>query len=253
MGSKGFFRKDRRAVVVAIDHTLYTWPCIGLEDRQHLIQQVARGGADAIIASYGTIRNFRSCFGTAKPILKLDLTELSLGEAYAATDHVVCWTVEDALRLDVNTVMTYVQLGTSFELEGLRAAGRLAAACDDAGLTYVCEIMPIESERYPDPAAPDAIVASCRTGAELGAHIIKTTMPTPAETIKDAVSACGVPVILAGGELTGARTQLLSNVGIAMQHGASGVAFGRNVWGAPDIDAMMKQLVGIIHPHSQGD
>ena len=246
MSSKGFLRDDGRAVVVAIDHPLYSWPCPGLEDRRGLISTVADAGADAVIASYGTIRDLRDAFGDAAPILKLDLTTVTLGSSYALTEYVPAWTIEDAVRLGVTTVLTYVQLGAPFELEALRVAGKLAADCDRAGLTYLCEVMPVESERFPDAAAPEAIAASCRTGAELGAHAIKTTMPVPAGSVADAVG-CGVPVILAGGAIASDRAQLLADVGTAIRHGAAGVAFGRNVWGSANPAGMVRSLCDIVH------
>ena len=178
-----------------------------LEDRRTLISTVARAGADAVIASYGTIRDEREAFGEAAPILKLDLTTVTLGSSYEITDHVPTWTLEHAMRLGVRAVMTYIQLGAPFELDALKAAGRIAADCDRHGIDYICEIMPVESPRFPDAYAPDAIAASCRTGAELGAHVIKTTMPSPAAAIAESVS-CGTPIILAAAILqaTGAAT-----------------------------------------------
>jgi DhnA family fructose-bisphosphate aldolase class Ia len=244
--SKGFLREDGRAVVVAIDHPLYSWPCPGLENRRALIGAVVAAGADAIIASYGTIRDLRDAFGDAAPILKLDLTTVTLGSTYALTEYVPAWTVDDAVRLGVTTVLTYVQLGAPFELEALRAAGRIAAACDRAGITYLCEAMPVESVRFPNVAAPDAIVASCRTAAELGAHAVKTTMPAPATAIAESVG-CGIPVILAGGAVASDRSRLLSDVETAIDCGAAGVAFGRNVWGSGDPAGMVRSLCQIIH------
>ena len=135
----------RRWVVVAIDHPLYSWPCRGLESERSIIRTAAAAGADAIIASYGTIRDHRDDFGAAQPILKLDLTTVSLHGAYPSSEFVQAWTVDDARRIGVEMVLTYVQLGAPFELEALRMAGRAAADADAAGLTYVCEIMPVES------------------------------------------------------------------------------------------------------------
>lgn len=246
MSEVGFLRTNGRAVVVAIDHPLYSWPCAGLEDRAKTLRQVTAAGADAVIASYGTIRDLRPAFGKAAPILKLDLTTVTLGSSYPLTEYVPAWTVEDALRLDVQAVLTYVQLGAPFELDALRVAGQVVAACDRHGLAYVCEIMPIECAMFPDAAAPEAIVAASRAGAELGAHVIKTTMPVPAESVGEAV-ACGVPVILAGGALAKDRAGLLTQVETAVAQGAAGVAFGRNVWGSRDPAGMVASLCGIVH------
>ena len=136
-------------------------------------------GADAVICSYGTLRDLRSDFGDAAPILKLDLTTLSLGGHYPVSEYALAYRVEDALRLDAAAVLTYVQLGAPHELEALRTAARVAARADELGLPYVCEIMPVEGGAYPDASAPPAIAAAARTAAELGAHLVKTTMPSP--------------------------------------------------------------------------
>jgi fructose-bisphosphate aldolase / 2-amino-3,7-dideoxy-D-threo-hept-6-ulosonate synthase len=237
---------DGRALVVAIDHPLYSWPCPGLEDRASVLSAVAAAGADAVIASYGTIRDCRKSFGRAEPILKLDLTTVALGGSYPVSEYLTAWDIEDAQRLGVRAVLSFVQLGAPFELEALRTAGRTAAACDRAGLAYVCEIMPVESDGFPEPAAPDAIAAACRTAAELGAHIVKTTMPEPAEGIVDAV-ACGVPVLVAGGAMAADREALLRAARMVMRDGAAGLAFGRNVWGSADPAGMVSTLRDIVH------
>lgn len=246
MSHPAFFGADGRCVAVAIDHPLYSWPCKGLEDRSKLIETVVAAGADTVISTYGTIRDCRPAFGTAAAVLKLDLTTVSLGSSYDITDHVPAWTVDDAVRLGATAVMTYVQLGAPFELESLRAAARIAAECDKAGLAYVCEIMPVESTRYPDAYDPVAITAACRTGAELGAHVIKTTIPTPPERIGDAVPF-GVPIVLAGGNFAADKEAYYAGLAACMKAGGRGVAIGRNVWGAPDPGAVVRRLVEIVH------
>src|SRR5215470_17269230 len=105
MRRPSFFAADGRAVIVAIDHAMYSWPCKGLEDRTTLLRQVSAAGADAIIAPYGTIRDFRADFGKAKPILKLDNTVVTLGSSYDVTEYLLSWTIEDAQRLGVSTVL----------------------------------------------------------------------------------------------------------------------------------------------------
>jgi DhnA family fructose-bisphosphate aldolase class Ia len=251
MKTADFLAADGKAVIVAIDHAMYSWPCKGLEDRARLLETASAAGADAIIASYGTIRDFRPHFGKAKPILKLDNTSITVGTSYALTEYLMTWNIEDAQRLEVGTVLTYIQMGAPFELAALQAAGRLAADCDRAGLTYLCEIMPIECERYPDAAAPEAIASACRAGQEIGGHAIKTTMPNPPSAMP-AAAACGVPVILAGGAIAGDRAQLMKDVKTAMDGGAAGVAFGRNVWSTADPAATVRSLVEIVHAQGRG-
>lgn len=237
---------DGRIVIVAIDHPLYSWPCPGLEDRDAILRAVAGAGADAVIASYGTIRDHREAFGAAAPIMKLDLTTVALHAEYPVTEYALGWAVEDAVRLRVGAVLTFVQLGTDFELEALRQAAMVGAAADRAGLRFVCEIMPVESARFPDPEEPMAIAAATRTGAELGAHLVKTTLPVPAERVADA-AAFGVPLVLAGGSVASDRDAFLASIRTAIAQGAAGVAVGRNVWSAPDSAAMVRDLCGVVH------
>ena len=228
---------DGRGVIVAVDHPLYSWPCHGLEDRDALLGAVVSAGADAVIVSYGTLRDCGAALGHAAPILKLDLTTMTL-EGYGTTEYVAAWSVDDALRLGAAAVLTFVQVGAPFELAALQIAGRVAAAADAAGLAYVCEIMPPGDD-------PLAIAACCRTAAELGARVVKTSFPQPASAIADAIG-CGIPVVLAGGDPRD-PARSLADAADAMRAGAAGVAFGRNVWGASDPAAMVRDLVRIVH------
>ena len=238
---------DGRALIVAVDHPLNSWPCPGLEDRATVLRAISVAGADAIICSYGTLRDQREVFGASAPILKLDLTSLAVGGHYPVSEYALAYRVEDALRLGAEAVLTYVQLGTAFELEALRTAAAVAARADEEGLPYVCEIMPVEGETYPDPAAPVAIAAAARAAAELGARMVKTTMPDPPEAMAD-VAGCGIPVVLAGGDLESDRRALLDRVGRALAAGAAGVAHGRNVWSQPDPGAAVAALREVVHP-----
>jgi fructose-bisphosphate aldolase / 2-amino-3,7-dideoxy-D-threo-hept-6-ulosonate synthase len=231
---------DGRALIVAIDHPLYSWPCPGLEDRAAVLRAVSAAGADAVICSYGTLRDLREAFGEAAPIMKLDVTNVSTDGSYPVSEYAVAYRVEDAVRLRATAVLTYVQLGTPFELDALRAAAQVAAHADEAGLAYVCEI-----------TGPAAIAAAARTAAELGAHVVKTTMPDPPEAMAE-VAGCGVPVVLAGGDFEPDDDLMLDLVRRALAAGAAGVAHGRNVWGRRDPGAAVVALRALVHPERTG-
>jgi class I fructose-bisphosphate aldolase/fructose-bisphosphate aldolase/2-amino-3,7-dideoxy-D-threo-hept-6-ulosonate synthase len=242
----GLLGPDGRTLIVAIDHPLYSWPCPGLEDRAAVLRAVSSSGADAVICSYGTLRDLREAFGGCAPILKLDLTTVAVGGNYPVSEYALAYSVDDARRLGAAAVLTYVQLGTPFELEALRSAAQVAARADEYGLPYVCEIMPVEGHAYPNPASPEAIAAAARCAAELGARMVKTTMPSPPEEV-GAACACGVPVVLAGGDFEGDAERLLAGVRSALDAGAAGVAHGRNVWGRPEPGAAVAALRAVVH------
>jgi class I fructose-bisphosphate aldolase/fructose-bisphosphate aldolase/2-amino-3,7-dideoxy-D-threo-hept-6-ulosonate synthase len=242
--SRRLLGPDGRVVIVAIDHPMYSWPCPGLEDRGALVGTCIAAGADAFIAAYGTLRDLAPELAGARRILKLDLTTLAL-RAYPVAEYRLAWTLDDAVRLTVDAVLTYVQIGGPEELTALTSAARVAAAADRAGLPYVCEIMPVESERFPDATDPVAIAAATRTAIEIGSHVVKTTIPTPPEAIAQA-SGFGVPVVVAGGD-PAPPEEKLAQVHAAVSAGAAGVAVGRNVWGAPRPGDVVASLVEAVH------
>lgn len=235
--------REERTVIVAIDHPLYSWPCHGLEDRRAVIASSVAAGATGFITSYGTLRDEVETLGSKLKILKLDLTTVSVN-SYDFTEYRQAWTVEDATRLGADAVLTYVQLGGPDELSALTAAAEISARADSLGIPYVCEVMPVQSRRFPDPYDPEAIAAATRAGVELGAHVVKTSLPQPAEALASSV-AFGVPVLVAGGNPTDVSTYL-AGVQTAMEVGAAGVAVGRNAWGAPDVGVMVERIVAAV-------
>jgi DhnA family fructose-bisphosphate aldolase class Ia len=158
--ARGPLGADGRTLIVAVDHPLYSWPCAGLEDRASVLRAVSAAGADAVICSYGTLRDLRVAFGGAAPILKLDVTTLAVGGQYPVSEY---------------------------------------------------------------------------------------AMPDPPEAMAD-VAECGIPVVLAGGDLDADGDRLLDRVRRALDAGAAGVAHGRNVWGRSDPGAAVAALRALVHP-----
>lgn len=235
---------DPRAVIVAIDHPLYMWPTPGLEDRRRLIGSLADAGADAFIATYGTIRNFDDAFGQAKRILKMDIKELSVG-GYQDGEHIVSWTVEEAQSIGADAVLSMVSIGGPDELQAVSQAARLAAECDRRGVPYLCEMMPVASTAFPDPFAPEAIALCARSSSELGAHAVKTSIPNPPAQIALARGA-QLPIYLAGGDRVETLEEFLQQVREAIYAGADGVAVGRNIWQSDDPGRVVELLKEIV-------
>ena len=60
------FADNPRTVIVAVDHPLYSWPVAGLENRRELLETVVSAGADAVIATYGTLAIAVTCSRAAR-------------------------------------------------------------------------------------------------------------------------------------------------------------------------------------------
>ena len=69
--SQRLFREDERTLIVAMDHGIFI-PVPGLEDPRDTIAQVVRGGADAILTTFGIAQMAARDIGRAGLILRLD-------------------------------------------------------------------------------------------------------------------------------------------------------------------------------------
>ena len=87
-------------------------------------------------------------------------------------------------------------------------------------------------------------------GIELGADLIKTEFIGPAESFRQVTSNSYRPILVLGGSKTDDERALFSLVKTALEAGAAGVAFGRNIWGHPRPGAMVAALSRIIHQNA---
>src|SRR5689334_7144543 len=90
------FRPDDRTFIVAIDHGMTEGPVPGLETLDAIIPAIVAGGADAVLASYGTAVRFEPALAPLGLILRIDGSTTSLGSLTPAGSF---YTVADALRI----------------------------------------------------------------------------------------------------------------------------------------------------------
>ena len=93
----------------------------------------------------------------------------------------------------------------------------------------------------------DVVKLAVRTGAELGADIVKTNYTGDPDTFKQVVDGCPVPVVIAGGPRVETDRELLEMVKNSVDVGGAGVAIGRNVFQAESPQKTTKAIAGIVH------
>src|SRR2546428_11651927 len=76
--------------------------------------------------------------------------------------------------------------------------GTAAMDCDRLGFPLLA-MMYARGPALRDPYDVDVVRHAARVGAELGADIVKTTYTGSAETFREVVRGCSVPVVVAGG------------------------------------------------------
>ena len=95
------------------------------------------------------------------------------------------------------------------------------------------------------------MVAHCaRVGVELGADIVKVPYTGDMESFSDVVSACCVPVVIAGGERMDSTRDVLQMVHDAIKAGGAGISMGRNVIQHPNRIQLVRALRAIVHENA---
>ena len=217
--------KNGRMLCIPMDHSLTVGPIPGLEDIEQTIIQVAKGGATSFLVQKGIIKSLRR----PVPIGMIMQLSASTSLGMAPNRKVLISSVDEGVRLGVDAVSVHVNIGGREEPEMLQQLGTVGDACDDYQIPFIAMMYP-RGENIKDPPDPDVVAHVARIGAEGGADIVKTVYTGSAETFREVVRKCPVPVVLAGGPKADSDLELLKMTSDVMKAGAIGVAYGRNVF-----------------------
>jgi DhnA family fructose-bisphosphate aldolase class Ia len=88
---------------------------------------------------------------------------------------------------------------------------------------------------------------AARVGAELGADIVKVAYTGSAESFREVVEGCPLPVVIAGGEKVSNDEDMLRMVHEALEAGAAGVSIGRNAFGHEKPTKVVEAMSGMVH------
>jgi DhnA family fructose-bisphosphate aldolase class Ia len=94
---------------------------------------------------------------------------------------------------------------------------------------------------------------AARVGAELGADIVKVVYTGSAESFREVVEGCFVPVVIAGGEKMENDEDIVEMVKGAMSAGAAGVSIGRNVFQHKAPEMIVQTISRIVHGSSAAE
>jgi class I fructose-bisphosphate aldolase/fructose-bisphosphate aldolase/2-amino-3,7-dideoxy-D-threo-hept-6-ulosonate synthase len=228
------FASDGKALVVAMDGAR-NGPATGLRDPLAAVQAVVDGGADAILTTYGMARATADVLRGQGLILALD-----------SEDAIADYGVEHAIRFGADAVELKVFPGnpTETKLADLR---RLAAECAKWGMPLLGEPIPVS---FQDTSAHtiENVARAARIGCECGADFLKVHYVPPVDEFASRVIAeCYVPVLCLGGPAKNDPADALRACYEAMQAGAKGIVFGRNIVNHPHPDRMCDALSEVIH------
>src|SRR6266545_909165 len=252
--ARWFHGVPRRTILLPLDDSLIAGPEAGLEDLGALLLSIQNAPPDAVMGFPGLFMRHARFLENASMIV--NLTGSTTRSAH--TRKVLVSGVDQAMRLGADAVAVHVNISSSFEPEMLRALGLVARECDSAGMPLLAIMYPRREARRRDdnyehlrrtqPGAYASLVAhATRVGVDLGADIIKTHYTGDSGSFRKVIRAAeGRPVLIAGGPRLPAAAALRMASG-ALDAGAAGVSFGRNVFGRSDPAKFLAVLRALLH------
>lgn len=246
-----FHGPSRKALVVAFDHALVLGPIQGTVDPDVQLKRFAEYGADAVLLNLGILKQCVDSVLSARApaiILRLDWTSLWTAKADSKLISQIIATPEQALHLGADAVLTYLFVGTGdaeFESREIARNAKIARECERIGMPLIVESL-ARGKLVENPVAPEWMKLHVRIVNELGADLIKTEYTGDPDSMRDVIGASLAPVLVLGGERRKSDSDALRVVHGAVESGAAGVFFGRNVFQAEDLAGFLKRARTIL-------
>ena len=221
---------NRVAIIMPVDHGLIFDRIEGLETPSAPFPAWADHDVTGFMMTPGQVKQTERFFA-ARP----HLTRVMAIDTYYdfrepdGGSHGLITTVEDAVRLGVDAVKMLFpwNMSKAERVAMCTRAGEVIAACDRWDIPLVLEPVLIGAPRSEEVIVAEEKVA--RICYDLGAHIIKIAFPGEERT-KRLVEELQVPLVIAGGPLTGEPGETVEAIAGTIRSGARGVIVGRNIW-----------------------
>ena len=256
-----FDPKSGKCINIALDLGIFGARSFskGIENLATALPEIIAGQPDAIQLNPGGLKIFNSLnLKTEVAIaLRLDVTNV-----YEARDIEYPWdtanvaTLRDAFDKRVNVVvLNLLNLDENSRLQEqcIQNIQIIGAKCRDEGIPLMIEPLVMTAKPGAGSASVgdvDKITALVRQAVELGADLIKVDPTAPMTDFSQVVEiASGVPVLVRGGGQVEPR-ELLERTRIAMETGASGVVYGRNIVQHPTPAKFIQAIRAIVHENA---
>lgn len=227
------FRPDRAALVVPIDHGLVWGRVPALEAPAQVMKRFLTEDVTGFMVSTGIVKATEvemAQHPAMARILAIDaFWPTSAPDTGTGT---LVASVEDAVRLGVDCVKMLLPWNVT-DAEKILYCNRIGTVVS-AAARWDIPVM-VEPVFLAAPRTPEIITAEmevARVAYDLGADIIKITFPGPDATAK-LCAELDIPIVVAGGPLSGDARSTLKDITDSIAAGAQGVVVGRKVWQRP--------------------
>ncbi len=239
-----FNRNTGRTVIVPLDHGVTVGPIFGIVDIKTTIDQIAEGGANAVLMHKGLVRCGHRTQG--KDIGLIMHLSASTVLSPLPNAKVLVTSVEEALKQGADGVSVHINLGDENEREMLREVGDAAEHAADWGMPFLAMVY-ARGKKIQNEYDTDIVKHCARVGQELGADVVKVNYTGDMESFATVVESCCVPVVIAGGPKLDSDEALLRMVYDCITAGGAGLSVGRNIFQHRTPSKLVTALNGIVH------
>jgi class I fructose-bisphosphate aldolase len=236
-------RDTGRTIIVPMDHGVSSGPMEGIKDIRKAVNDVAEGGANAVVLHKGMVKAGHR--GKGRDIGLIVHLSASTDWAPTKNDKVLVCTVEEAIKLGADGVSIHVNVGADLEREMLRDFGYVSRVCEEWGMPLLAMLYGRGKDM--NQYEPSVVAHCARLGAELGADMVKVPYTGDPESFSKAIEGTPIPVVIAGGPKMKTEEEVLRMVYGAISAGARGLSIGRNIFQARDRVKMVRALNLIVH------
>lgn len=175
-------------------------------------------------------------------------------------------TVEDAVRIGADAVGYTLYVGSPAQDQDIRQFNEVRKECEKYGMPLIMWSYP-RGEAIEAKGGRDSFYAvdyAARVACELGADVVKLNFPKPnpekdklsprpydsqkmefEETVRKVIASAGRTLVLISGGEKKDDEDLTNKARLALECGAAGLIFGRNIWQRPYSEALnMAQKIG---------
>lgn len=232
-------RNTNKTVMVSLIHGVGMGPIEGIKDIKKTVETVSLGGANAVILHKGIVGAGHRHGGRDIGLI-LHLTATS-----RKGRQILVTSVEEAIVTGADAVSVRIDVGGPNEEAMLKLLGEVAGDAYSWGMPLFALVDPgsvgdVEKQL-------GNLMRAARIGAEMGADLVRVPYSGSADTFKEVISACPVPVAAIGGEKKEKEKDFLEMVQDVMEAGAFGISAGRNIFQYKKPGNMIKAISEIVH------
>lgn len=245
-----------RMLIVPVDDSLIFGPFEGLANLSDTINSIVDTKPSAILGYKGS---YSLLLGTSNGVQLPFIINVTASTIMGRhIQKIKSCTVLEALVMGADCVAAHINFTSDYENEMIQNLASIISEADRLGMPTLAIAYPrkvhddgkddnYEIEKQTDIESYTKRVCRCvRVAVELGADIIKTQYTGSVQTFQRVIdSALGRPVIIAGGPVLAVQNSY-KIAKDAIEAGAAGISYGRNVFNAEYVEAYIAGMKDIV-------